>query len=383
MVDKLSAEEIVNLVKRVFKPVEMDTGLAIVVDLPDAALPDSPDWRARREMAADWARMLQENRSQLGLTDVNLVWYPNVGGNNADLPSVCVPGDPDKVLHHVDDLDGLPAVPFATIFADHSMIMAPTELSATAPLKVAVREYEMRAATMPGFLASMLPALQIDYTEVGRRVDLLKTLLDPATGARVSFSVGDRTHELFLDLRHNQSHASGGLFPANGNAGNLPSGETYIVPYEGEREGDPSLTSGEIPVQFADEVVVYGIQNNRAREILSDGPHSAAEAEYIRNEPAYANLSELGLGVLGDFGLSPTGSILLDEKLGLHIAFGRSDHFGGSVSPDDFSSPDAVVHIDRVYIPEVQPLVTVDSLVLEGPQGDREIMRDNQWHEVF
>ena len=55
---------------------------------------------------------------------------------------------------------------------------------------------------------------------------------------------------------------------------------------------------------------------------------------------------ELGLGVLAAFGVKPIGKVLLDEKLGLHIAFGRSEHFGGRVGPGNFSSPDAVIHID-------------------------------------
>ena len=100
-------------------------------------------------------------------------------------------------------------------------------------------------------------------------------------------------------------------------------------------------------------------------------------------EPAYSNVAELGLGLLADYGIKPAGQLLLDEKLGLHIAFGRSDHFGGSVGPGDFSSPDAVVHIDRVYIPEVQPDVEVASLTLASPGGDREIMRDGAWVGVF
>ena len=100
-------------------------------------------------------------------------------------------------------------------------------------------------------------------------------------------------------------------------------------------------------------------------------------------EPAYANLAELGLGVLGDFGLEPTGSILLDEKLGLHIAFGRSDHFGGIVGPADFSSAEAVIHLDRVYIPGTQPDVKVDEVRLEGPQGSRILIRDGEFLALF
>ena len=111
-------------------------------------------------------------------------------------------------------------------------------------------------------------------------------------------------------------------------------------------------------------------------KVLSAGPVSEREAAYIVREPAYANLSELGLGVLGDFGLKPAGSILLDEKLGLHIAFGRSDHFGGTVGPGDFSGPDEVIHLDRVYIPETQPRVQVVEVILEGSGLKRTIIRD-------
>ena len=51
--------------------------------------------------------------------------------------------------------------------------------------------------------------------------------------------------------------ASGGLVTEPGTAGNLPSGETYIVPYEGEIEGDATASRGQMPVQFADEVVIF------------------------------------------------------------------------------------------------------------------------------
>ena len=383
MAETLNTADLVNLVARVFQPTDRDSGLAILVDLPDKRLGDNPDWAARREMAAAWGDMLAGAADATGLDRVSVAWYRNAGGNNADLPDTCALVGGGAVFAHADELAGCEMSSLTDLFASHSLILAPTELSATAPLMGAGRAHEMRAATMPGFLPAMIPALRIDYTEVNRRVDLLKTLLDDASAAVVKTRSGGREHVLRLDLRHNTAHASGGLFPANGAAGNLPSGETYIVPYEGNLTDDPSLSAGELPVQFDDEVVLYRIEGNKAVAVLSRGPHSEREARYIRDEPAYANLSELGLGVLGDFGLKPTGSILLDEKLGLHIAFGRSDHFGGSVGPGDFSSPDAVVHIDRVYIPEVQPEVTVASLTLESPGGTREIMRDGCWVEVF
>jgi len=73
---------------------------------------------------------------------------------------------------------------------------------------------------------------------------------------------------------------------------------------------------------------------------------------------------------------------LLDEKLGLHIAFGRSDHFGGSVGPQHFSGPDAVIHLDRVYIPETQPKVLVRQVKLNGPDLEKVIIRDGVFLEM-
>jgi len=383
MSENLTAPELVRLVQRVFRPTDRDTGLALIVDLPDRKLADNDHWRQRRVLAAGWAEMLSASAAELGLPRVTLAWYHNAGGNNADLPADCRPAAGFEPLHHADDLAPLPALPFAELFATHSLIIAPTELSATAPMKVAARSHPLRAATMPGFLPTMVPALRLDYGEINRRVMLLKELVDPATAVRIILAVDGEEKELKLDLRHREAHASGGLFPANGVAGNLPSGETYVVPYEGEIAGDPSASAGELPVQFGDEVVIYRIAGNKAVEVLSTGPQSEREAALIAAEPAYANLAELGLGVLGDFGLVPTGSILLDEKLGLHIAFGRSDHFGGDVGPGDFSSPEAVVHLDRVYIPQMQPRISVESVTLERPDGPLEIIRDGSYGDLF
>jgi hypothetical protein len=379
MLQSLTDQELVQLIQRVFPRLENDRALAVVVDLPDDALRDHPEWATRRRLAADWAEALSRSAEEAGLEEVALIAYRNVRRNNADLPPTAFRITPDGLPESADGLSG-DELPFEELFARFQILLAPTELSATAPLKLAAREHGFRAATMGGFKASMVPALRLDYREIDRRCRELKRLLDRAISATIRTWAAGQPHELRLDLRHRTSTASGGLFPEPGMAGNLPSGETYIVPYEGERQGDPSLTSGELPLELDGELMVYRIAGNRVVEVIGDGPRAAAEREEIAAEPAYANVAELGLGLLADYGVEPVGTLLLDEKLGLHVAFGRSDHFGGQIGAKDFTAPDKVVHIDRVYIPQVQPGIEVRTVDLELEESVGEpLMRDGKY----
>eukprot|EP00727_Mastigamoeba_balamuthi_P011767 m51a1_g7212 hypothetical protein (125) ;mRNA; r:228912-229286 len=83
--DRLTSEELCNLVKRVFVPRETDSRLGLMVDLPDARVPDDAAWAARRAMALDWAAQLRAARATLGL-GVDVVAYRNAHTNNGDLP---------------------------------------------------------------------------------------------------------------------------------------------------------------------------------------------------------------------------------------------------------------------------------------------------------
>lgn len=378
--ERLDDRDLYALIQRVFRPTEEDRRIAILADLPDRRTPDQPAWRERRRLARDWAERLAAMAGKLGLA-TDLYLYRNVGSNNADLPAAAWRHPGGALPATADHLAPAAAEEsLAAIFESHSILIALTEFSATAPLKLAAPQYGFRAATMPGFGAAMIPALRLDYQEVDRRVRALKELLDAAAGAVIRFTVNGEPMRLDLDLRHRVAHASGGLITTPGTAGNLPSGEAYIVPYEGEHRGDPSRSRGLLPVELGGEVVLYRIVENRAVEVVSEGPESRRQAEMLDLEPAYGNLAELGLGVLADFGVRPMGTILLDEKLGLHIAFGRSDHFGGQVGAARFSSPAAVVHIDRIYLPETQPQVGVESVDLVSGDGvTRPLMRDNRF----
>jgi leucyl aminopeptidase (aminopeptidase T) len=354
------------------------------VDLPDGRVADNPGWSERRRMGADWAAQLRQHQDAFGL-DVNLLLYRNVAMNNADLPAQVWLGDPAAVPDTADALDPAAALPLEQVLGTHSVLLAPTEFSATAPLKLLGKKHLFRAATMPGFKPAMIPALRLDYGEIRRRVRILQELLDRAAQARMLFEVDGRDrHSFVLDLRHRKAHASDGILETPGTAGNLPSGEAYIVPYEGEVPGVASQSAGILPVQFGGDLVLFHVEGNVAVRVTGEGLAAEEQARWLAAEPAYGNMAELGLGVLADFGVEPCGEILLDEKLGLHIAFGRSDHFGGQVGAARFSKPEAVVHIDRVYLPSLQPRIVPRSLDLLTEDGRTvPVMRDGAYAGVF
>ena len=381
--ETIKDNEMMQLIRSVFPPHPDDRRLGILVDIPKDPAHDSPDWEERRNLAVEWYHTLTRIRSSLHLEDIILIAYPDVGSNNADLPKFgtimkqALPSSAEELGQTGE------ARSFYDIFHNTQIFIAPTQYSTTAPLKVAAPKFGFRAATMPGFSSQMIPTLRLDYEEVNRRVMLLKERLDRAQGADVTFLVdtGDIL-QMYFDLRFRTAHASTGRFPDKGTAGNLPSGEAYIVPYEGET-GELSRTEGILPVQIDDDVVYFHVKQNVAEDVEGQDPAARTEKEHLEREPAYGNMAELGFGVLADFGIRPVGKILLDEKLGFHIAFGRSEHFGGAVGPDDFSSPSEVIHLDRIYIPATQPRITVKSLVLLYEGGRGEIILEEGKYLIF
>ncbi|MDH3251382.1 MAG: hypothetical protein OEM41_01250 [Ignavibacteria bacterium] len=373
MKEYLEPTELFSLIETVFEPGDNERWLSILVDLPDETMPDTERWSARRRIARTWFANLAAGN--VCFTGVRLVTYPHVGSNNADLPEdVSVIDQPGAVSSD----QGTP-MPLSTVLRNSSVLLALTELSATAPLKNLARQYQFRGATLPGFQKEMIPALGINYHDVHKRVLQFKERMDIASAATIQLAVNEEVYTCMIDLRFRTAHASSGLMRKPGEVGNLPSGEAYIVPYEGERKDEESRTAGHLPVQFGHEIVVYEIDQNRARKVTSTGAASDNERKRLEEEPAYGNIAELGIGVLGHWGMKPVGSILLDEKLGPHIAFGRSEHFGGITGPSAFRDPRKVVHIDRVYMPATQPMISVRELSFLDGTRKEVIMRNDEF----
>ncbi len=352
------AFDLIKLLRDVFDPAPGERVL-VLVDLPRPGLPDTEDWAERRRMAAEW----RAGFVHLGCDVAPLLEIPASAGNNADLPAIGA-------------ADGQPvAVPAA--IARANIVVAMTKNSATAPLSAYVKQRDdLRVASMPGVLRRMeRTALAADYAEVARRTHLLADRLTHAESAEVEFETG---HTFTFDLRHRIGHADDGQCTRDKTGFrliNLPSGEAFIVPYEGERPDDPSRTRGVIPVRWQGDTALLHVEANRITDI-EGGAYADSLRAHFEVDPARRNIAELGLGCNDDAVV--LGSVLEDEKAGFHWAYGRSEHLGGVTGPDAFLAPGHVVHHDIVYA-DGCPL-TVRSVTLVYPDARREcILRNNRY----
>lgn len=322
----------------VFDPVAGEK-VAVMTDVPTPTCPDNRDWQDRRAMAEEWRTGLERLGERIGFDVLPLVTYTATGANNADLPAEAEVGGS--------------IVPMNAVLDDVSLVLALTEFSPTAPLidvcKRRPGAHVFRAASMPGVEKRMEgTSLAADYREVARRCRLLKEAFLAADHAEVEFSTG---HRCLFDLRYRVCESDDGYLHRDKSDDlpviNLPSGETFQVPYEGERPGEPSRTAGELPVWEEGETVVFRVEANRIIEVA--GAHAAAEhyRRVFAEDPARTNIAELAFGC--NERAVVTGNVLEDEKAGFHWAYGRSDHLGGVFGVAQFRSPANVVHQDIVY----------------------------------
>lgn len=323
-----------KLLKDVFDP-QPGEKVTVAVDVPHGTIEDNEGWQARRGMAARWREAMVKIGQERGFDVTPMLSYPATGANNGPLPEKATHGDVEVNLGEA--------------LAGSTLVIAMTSYSATAPLaKFAAENDDFRAASMPGVEERMEgTALAADYGKVAERCRVIADAIEGAELVDVLFSTG---HRCWFDIRHRKAEMDNGFLP-RGKGGekiiNLPSGETFIVPYEGEFEGVPSWTSGTIPVVEDDELILFHVMDNQVGLVEGDGPGAERFGEFFAEDPARSNIAEVAFGVNDK--AEVTGLVLEDEKAGFHWAFGRSDHLGGVVGVDSFVGPETVVHQDIVY----------------------------------
>lgn len=321
----------------VFNP-QQGEHVLVMVDVPHDNIKDSDEWVDRRKMAEEWRQELVKIGADRNFKVFPMLSYLSTETHGANLPEYGLLGG-EKVL-------------LADLFADTSLVICLSQFSATAPLAgYAEHLPKFRGASMPRVTKSMeKTGFAADYSQIQERCQELKKYLEGAEGVRIEFSTG---HICYFDMRFRNPSVDDGLidqsvFGKKGDAIlNLPGGETFEVPYEGEKDGVESKTCGEIPYEEDGDRVVLKVEKNNIIAVDGDGRVATFFRDFLEKDKGRRNIAELGFGC--NEKADPYGPKVESEKSGFHFAIGASDHLGGIFGDEDFDDPKFACHEDFIY----------------------------------
>ncbi|MBW7909643.1 MAG: hypothetical protein H3C50_12140 [Kiritimatiellae bacterium] len=338
--------DLARLLTTVFAP-EGGERVAVLIDLDDPK--DMQDYRFLKNPAYTIQRHAYEVVHQklkagiLNLTGGEMFAYQITGGSNLDLPDLAYDAAGRAISLERD------------VYSKYDLILAITTYSATAPLTAFAKQFGFRGATMHGMNDIILRSgLAVDYNEVSRDAEALRAGMTGADWADLDFGVGDKTYTLRLQLGKQEAQKSHGLCRGKEpDVANLPAGEVYWV---------PTGADGQFPLKYEEDgtlalMTVRGGRIINAELVKGSEETVRRHLAKIESDPATGEIGELGLGTQV---LPVSGRDIQDEKvLGtFHIATGRSDHLGGSLTPDKFSDASHATHDDILFAPHKTPEVT-------------------------
>ncbi len=338
-----------RLLKSTFEP-QPGQRVCILIDLDDPH--DIKDFRflqnpalsIQKHAITDFYEGLKNGvLAELGLKGGEIFAYKVTGGSNLDLPDLAVTPEGREVSLEKD------------VYPHYDIILCISTFSATAPLTAHAKKFGFRGATLHGVNPIILSSgLAVDYDDVSREAEKLRLGMTRADWAEIDFEVEGQKHTLRLDLGKQEAQKSHGLCRGTEpDVANLPAGEIYYV---------PTGASGSFPMKYEDGTLgIMHVTDGRVSkaELLKGNPGTITEHnKKLLSDPVTGELGELGFGTQI---LPFSGRDIQDEKIRgtIHVATGRSDHLGGSLTPDKFANHSNATHDDILFAPHKTPEIHV------------------------
>lgn len=313
-------------------------------EIKDFAFLNNPDLSIQRNAVTHFYDALKNGvLEEIGLKGGEIFAYQVTGGSNLDLPDLAFA------------LDGREISLSRDVYPNYDIILCISTYSATAPLTAFAKQYGFRGATLHGVNQVILSSgLSVNYDEVSADAEKLRLGMTRADWVEIDFLHAGRTHTLHLDLGRQEAQKSHGLCRGEEpDVANLPAGEIYYVPTGAE---------GHFPMKYEDGTIgLMSVSGGRIQkaELLSGNPDTiASHNAKLASDPVTGELGELGFGTQI---LPVSGRDIQDEKIRgtIHVATGRSDHLGGSLTPDKFSNHKNATHDDILFAPHKTPEILV------------------------
>ena len=338
-----------RLLLNTFRPKENER-ICILIDLPEISL--VKDWAflnndnfsiQRHAYDSFYKALHKDVMRELQLTGGDFFAYKETGGSNLDLPDLAIAPDGSELSLEND------------VYPNYDIILCISTYSATAPLTAFAKQFGFRGATLHGVNDIILRSgLAVDYNEVSKDAEKLRLALTRADHFEIDFQVENKIYTLKLECDQQEAQKSHGICLVNEpDVANLPAGEVYFVPTGGEGEFIMQYGDGTIGLQTVEKGKITNSSLIRGNQSTIDEHNKK-----IESDPVTGELGELGFGTQE---LPVSGRDIQDEKIlgTMHVATGRSDHLGGSLTPDKFAKPINATHDDILFSPSKTPDITV------------------------
>lgn len=223
-----------------------------------------------------------------------------------------------------------PPAPVFDLMKRFDVVLCPTSKSLThTDSRRAASAAGVRVGTLPGVTEEiMVRCMNADYNVIAQRTHAICDLMRRTRTIRVVSPAGT---DIVMPITGREAHASSGLFREKGLWGNLPTGEAYLAPLEGQSEGVFVVDGSMAGVGMTIEPIRVRVEAGYATEISGGEEASRLIALLEPHGKDGRNVAEFGIGT-NDRAIL-TGIILEDEKVmgTIHIALGDNKSMGGSV----------------------------------------------------
>lgn len=207
----------------------------------------------------------------------------------------------------------------------------------------------VRVGTMPGItIDTMVRCLGADYDKI---ISLTNYFAEKMKGVSVIRVVTRKGTDISMPVKDRKIIPSTGVLKNKGDSGNLPSGEVYLAPWEGQSNGRVVIDGSMAGLGMLTEPITVEVRNGYAEEI-SGGEQAARLVEMLDKAGRDARaVAEFGIGT--NYKAILTGKILEDEKVfgTIHIAFGNNLTMGGNIAIN--SHLDGLVKEPDVYFDDI------------------------------
>ena len=218
----------------------------------------------------------------------------------------------------------------ADLMARTALVLCATSKSLThTDARRAASAAGSRVATLPGVTEEiMVRCMNADYVRIAERT---RHICDLMAGTQVIKVTAPSGTDITMPVAGRTPLASSGIFREKGQWGNLPTGEAYLAPLEGQSNGVVVVDGSMAGVGVTAEPIRIRVENGYATDISGGGEAEQLLALLEPHGRDARNVAEFGIGT-NDRAIL-TGVILEDEKVmgTIHIAFGDNKSMGGSV----------------------------------------------------